>query len=525
MRRPFPAFLSVIGGLAVTFAGSLVAQDQPGFDILIVNGRVLDGSGNPWTRMDVGIRGDRIAATGQLAGQPASLVIDARGRTVAPGFIDVHSHALGGLSRDPLRDARALLAQGVTTVVGNPDGGGPTDLAAQATDLATGGIGVNAALLIGHGSVRSAVIGRADRDPTPDELEKMKAIVRQAMADGAFGLSSGLFYVPGRFSETEEVIALAREAGHVYTSHIRDEGNYDAGVVASVNEVIRIAEEAGVRGIVSHMKALGPDSWGLSATLIANIESARARGVEVYADQYPYEASSTSLGAALTLGQSNAAITEAMSGDESRRLFLEQVRENIRRRGGAASMVMASGRGVGGLEGKNLEEIAASRGVTPEQAAADLLLAGGASIVSFNMADEDIDRLMQQTWMMASSDGGLTEPGDGQPHPRGNGAFARRLARYVRERGVIAIEHAIRAATSLPAHVFGLEGRGAIRPGAFADIVVFDLASVEDRATYADPHQLSTGIDWVLVNGQVAVREGEFAGVRAGVVLKRTRIR
>jgi len=521
-RRLIP-LVPAVAGVFLSGLGHPAPGDQPGFDVLIVNGRVLDGSGNPWMRADIGIRADRIAAVGPLAGQAATVVIDARGRTVAPGFIDAHSHALGGLTREELRDARALVAQGVTTVIGNPDGGGPTDLVAQAAELEAGGIGANAALLIGHGSVRRAVLGAADRDPSPDELEKMKAIVRQGMADGAFGLSSGLFYVPGRFAETEEVIALAREAGHVYTSHIRDEGNYDAGVVASVNEVIRIAEEAGVRGIVSHMKALGPDSWGLSSTLVGSIDAARARGVEVYADQYPYEASSTSLGAALTLGQSGAAIAEAMSGDESRRLFLEMVRENIRRRGGAASMVMASGRGVRGLEGQSLEQIASDRGVTPEQAAVDLLLAGGASIVSFNMAHEDIDRLMQQAWTMASSDGGLSVPGEGQPHPRGNGAFARRLATYVRERGVISIEHAIRTATGLPARVFALTDRGEIRVGAFADLVVFDLANVQDRATYSDPHQLSTGFDWVLVNGQVAIREGEFTGLRAGRVLKRAR--
>lgn len=514
----------IVAALLVFGAGQPAGQTQPAFDLLIVNGRVLDGSGNPWFRADVGIRGDRIAAVGRLAGQPATTVIDARGRFVAPGFIDVHSHALGGLTRPSLRDARALLAQGLTTVVGNPDGGGPADLRAQAAELeAEGGIGVNAALLIGHGSVRRAVIGGANRDPSADELEKMKAIVRQAMADGAFGLSSGLFYVPGRYAETEEVIALAREAGHLYTSHIRDEGSYDFGVVNSVDEVIRIAEEAGVRGIVSHMKALGPDSWGQSATLAANIEAARARGVEVYSDQYPYEASSTSLGAALTLGQGNDAIAEAMSGVESRRMFLEMVRENIRRRGGAASMVMASGRGVQGLVGQNLEQIAAARGVSAEQAAVDLLLAGGASIVSFNMSDEDIDRIMQQPWTMASSDGGLSEPGEGQPHPRGNGAFARRLARFVRERGVISLEHAIRTATSLSARVFDLTDRGEVRAGAFADVVVFDLANVQDRATYPDPHQISVGFDWVLVNGRVAIREGEFTSARAGLVLRRSR--
>ena len=516
--------------LSVAAAGHRFGQTPPQpFDILIVNGRVLDGSGNPWMRLDVGIRGDRIAAIGRLAGQPAAMTIDARGRIVAPGFMDVHSHALGGLTNPKLREGGALLAQGVTLVVGNPDGGGPVDLKAQAEELESdGGIGVNAALLIGHASVRRAAM-RADggpstdnRAPTAAELDRMRALVRQAMADGAFGVSSGLFYTPGRFSKTEEVIAITREAaGTVYSSHIRDEGNYDVGVVASVDEVIRIAEEAGVRGIVSHMKALGPDSWGLSKTLVARIEAARARGIEVYADQYPYEASSTGLSAAVMPGEGTEAAKEAMGNEAARKAFLAVVSENIRRRGGAASIVMASGRGATGAIGQNLEQIAKTRGITPEQAAVDIVLGGGASIVSFNMSEEDIATIMRQPWTMASSDGGLTTPGSGQPHPRGNGALARRIARYVRERGVISLEHAVRTATSLPARVFGFQDRGEIRAGAFADIVIFDPAKVVDRATYSDPHQLSEGFDWVLVNGQIARREGEFTSVRAGRVLRR----
>ena len=516
--------------LTLNAAGPLIAQTPaPPFDVLIVNGRVLDGSGNPWTRADVGIRGDRIVALGRLAGQPATTVIDARGRMVAPGFMDVHSHALGGLTNENLREGRALLAQGVTLVVGNPDGGGSTDLKAQRERLeADGGIGVNAALLIGHASVRRAAMrsegggGTDNRAPTVEELDRMRELVRQAMADGAFGVSSGLFYTPGRFAKTEEVIAITREAaGTVYTSHIRDEGSYDVGVVASVEEVIRIAEEAGVRGVVSHMKALGPDSWGLGKTLVERIEAARARGVEVYADQYPYEASSTGLSAAVMPGEGTAAAKEAMANEEARKAFLAVVKENIRRRGGPASIVMASGRGISGAVGQNLEQIAKTRGLTPEQAAVDIVLAGGASIVSFNMSEEDIATIMRQPWTMASSDGGLTTPGSGQPHPRGNGAFARRIARYVRERGVIPLEQAIRTATSLPARVFGFADRGEIRAGAFADIVIFDPEKVVDRATYSDPHQLSEGFDWVLVNGQVARREGEFTGTRAGRVLRR----
>ncbi len=516
-QRLVTALLALLG--AVTPGG----EQQPAgpFDILITNGRVLDGSGNPWLRASVGIRGDRIAAIGRLEGSTAPVVIDARDRIVAPGFIDTHSHALESLTRPDLREARALLAQGVTTVIGNPDGGGPADLRQQAAALeADGGAGVNSALLIGHASVRRAVIGDANRQPTPEELEKMRAIVRQAVADGALGLSSGLFYTPGRYAKTEEVIALAREAGGVYASHIRDEGDYDVGVVQSVDEVIRIAEEARVRGIVTHMKALGPNNWGLSTTLVARIEAARARGVELFADQYPYDASSTSLAAAVMPGEGAAAAREALAGPEARARFLTFVRDNIRRRGGPASIVIASGRGAPGLEGQSLADIAKTRGVAPEQAAADIVLAGGASIVSFNMSEADIETIMRQPWTMASSDGGLTLPGPSRPHPRNNGAFARRIARYVTERKTMSIEQAVRAATTLPARVFGLQGRGELREGAFADVIVFDPARVVDRATYQNPHETAVGMDWVLVNGRIAVRDGAATGERAGRVVK-----
>jgi N-acyl-D-amino-acid deacylase len=513
----------VILGLLPAALLAAAARQQPAFDILIVNGRVLDGSGNPWVRADVGIRGDRIVAVGRLAGSPATTVVDARGRYVAPGFMDAHSHAVGALA-GRLHEARALLAQGLTLVVGNPDGGGPIDLAGQAARLTEAKPGVNVALVIGHASVRREAMGDSQRrDPTPEELDKMRALVRQARADGAFGLSSGVFYQPGRFSKTEELIALAKEAGGVYTSHIRDEGSYDFGVVNSVNEVIRIAEEAGVRGVVSHMKCLGPDSWGLSKTLVANIDAARARGVEVFADQYPYEASSTSIQAATMPDDGSAAAKEAMASPGAREKFLAMVKENVRRRGGPKSIVIASGRGAPGLSGQNLEQIAAARGVSPEQAAVDIVIGGGASIVSFNMSEDDIATIMRQPWTMGSTDGGLNEPGPSLPHPRSNGAMARRISRYVRERGTVSLEHAIRSMTSLPAAVFGFTDRGEIRAGAFADVVIFDLAKVQDRATYERPHELAEGFDWVIVNGEIARREGEFTGAAAGRVLRALR--
>ncbi|TAK14311.1 MAG: D-aminoacylase [Acidobacteria bacterium] len=509
--------------LILAAAASVAAQPAP-LDIGIINARLINGVPGIAGAANVGVRNGRIEMVDAAVARGARLVIDAGGQVVAPGFIDAHSHGLETLGRPDIRDAKALLAQGVTTIVGNPDGSGPVDLAKQAADLeANGGIGVNVALLIGHGSVRSAVMGGANRAPTADELERMRALVRKGVADGAFGLSSGLFYTPGRFATTEEVIDLAKAAGGVYMSHIRDEGDYAQGVVASVDEVIRIADEAKVVGIVSHMKALGPDNWGRSKDLIAHIDAARRRGVRVWADQYPYEASSTGLGAAVLPDAGAAAsIREALADPAKKAKLLADAKENIRRRGGAHSIQIASGRGAAPeMNGKRLDDIAGSHGVTPEQMAVDIVLAGGASIVSFNMSEDDIRAIMRQPWTMTSSDGALSLPGPSVPHPRNNGAFARKLGVYVRERKVLSLEEAVRSMTSLPAQVFGFKDRGELRTGAIADIVVFDPATIVDHATYERPHQLSTGVSWVIVNGVVEWRNGQPTGARAGVVLKR----
>ena len=470
----------------------------------------MDGSGNPWIRADLGITGDRITAIGSLTSATATRVIDARDRIVAPGFVDVHSHAAEGLRNPALHQAQPLIAQGITTVVANPDGGGPVDLAAQRTALEQARPGPNVALLIGHGSVRRAVMKESRAEPTAAELQQMKDLVRRGMQEGAYGLSSGLFYVPGSFAKTEEVIELtkvAAESGGLYTSHVRDEGNYDAGVRASVREVIRIAEEARTIGIVSHMKALGKDSWGLAPALIADMEEARARGVQVFADQYPYEASSTNLRAALAPGGADP--TEAV------------VTENLRRRNGPDAVLIAQFSEDRSLAGKTLAEIAKLKGVTPVQAAIEMIRAGGASIVSFNMSEPDIEAIMKAPFTMASSDGGLPTPGIGQPHPRDYGAFARRLAVYVRERKVVPLEFAIRSMTSLPATVFGLTDRGVLRPGAFADVIVFDPARVRDTATYAKPQTMAEGVSDVLVNGVPVMLDGAFTDAAPGRVLRK----
>jgi N-acyl-D-amino-acid deacylase len=499
---------------AVVFASgaALTAQSvQPAaFDVLIRNARVMDGSGNPWLRADLGITGDRITFVGTLASATAARIIDARDRLVAPGFIDVHSHAAEGIRTPALHQGQPLVAQGITTIVVNPDGGGPVDLAAQRTAIEQARPGPNVALLIGHGSVRRAVLKDSRADPTAAELQQMKELVRRGMQEGAYGLSSGLFYVPGSFAKTEEVIELtkvAAEFGGLYTSHVRDEGNYGAGVRASVREVIRIADEAHTIGIVSHMKALGRDSWGLGPTLIKDMEEARARGVQVFADQYPYEASSTNLRAALAPG--GVEPTE------------EVVTENLRRRNGPDAVLIAQFAEDRTLAGKTLSEIAKLKGITPVQAAIAMIRAGGASIVSFNMSEADIEAIMRAPFTMASSDGGLPTPGVGQPHPRDYGAFARRLAVYVRERKVVPLEFAIRSMTSLPASVFGLADRGVIRAGAFADLVVFDPARVRDTATYAAPQTLAEGVSDVLVNGVPVLLDGKFTDAAPGRVLRK----
>jgi N-acyl-D-aspartate/D-glutamate deacylase len=502
------------------------AAQAPTFDIVIRNGRVLDGTGNPWYRADIGISADRIVAMGALGTATAKTVIDAKDRYVTPGFIDVHSHAGGGLATEQLKQGQPLLAQGLTTVFVNPDGGGPIDLAAQRATYETQRIGTNVAQFVPHGSIRREVMQMSDRDPSADELARMVELSRKGMADGGVGLSSGLYYAPGSYSKTAEVVAMARATapfGGVYSSHIRDESDYTIGVVAAVQEVIDIAEQGGVVGVVSHMKALGPASWGLSRKLVDNIEAARARGVQVFADQYPYEASGTGIVGALIPRSAQVGGRDAMMKritGELRREIREEVKQNIARRGGADTLMISRYSVNPSFEGQRLSALAAKAGLPPEEYALQLLEKGDASLVSFNMSEADIDTIMRQPWTMTCTDGDLVPMNVGKPHPRAYGAFARKLKRYVVERGSVDLPTAIRSMTTLPATVFGLKDRGQLRPGAFADVLVFDLARINDAATYESPHRFAEGIDEILVNGVAARRNGVFTGALPGRVLR-----
>ncbi len=512
-------------------AAALLTIAQPAdlngqYDVLIENGRVLDGSGNPWRLADIAITADRIVAVGRLGQATARRVIDASGLYVAPGFIDVHSHAGPGLATSELSHARPQLAQGVTTVFVNPDGGGPTDLFGQRSRLLEHGLGLNVALLVPHGSVRRDVVGMADRAPTDEELRTMAELVQRGMEAGAYGLSSGLYYAPGSYSATPEVVALARVAaryGGVYISHIRDEADYTIGVVAAVDEVIDIARDADITGVVTHIKALGPRVWGFGPALAHRIQRARDQGLRIYADQYPYEASGTSISGALTPRWAqvggNDSLMARLRDPEQRARIREAVIENLDRRGGAGRLQFQRHRADPSIEGRTMLEVAEERGRHPADLTLDLMEAGGAGLVSFNMDDGDMLALMRQPWTMTSSDGGLVPFGEGVPHPRYYGPFPRKIRLYVQERGVLSLPDAIRTMTSLPASVMGMDDRGVLRAGAIADVVVFDLERFRDKATYSDPHQYAEGVVHLLVNGRSAIENGTFTGELVGQVL------
>ncbi|MDH3455712.1 MAG: D-aminoacylase [Gemmatimonadota bacterium] len=498
------------------------------FDLLIQNGRLLDGMGNPWYYADVAVTGDRIVAVGRLEGATARRVIDARGLYVAPGFIDPHTHAGTGLVREDLSHAQPLLAQGITFALLNPDGGGPVDLAAQRDQLLAHGLGINVGLLVPHGSVRRAVLGMDDRAPSAAELAQMQQLVRDGMERGAFGMSSGPYYAPGSYSTTRELVELARvvaEYDGAYTSHIRDEADYNIGVVAAVEEVITVAREARLPGVATHLKVLGPRVWGYSMAVVERIERAREAGVEVFADQYPYLASGTSVTGALVprwaqVGGRDALLARIDSPTERARLRADMI-ENLDRRGGADKLQFRYHTADPSVEGRTLQAVADERGVEPVDLAIALVQAGGAGVVSFNMHPRDVDLIMRQPWTMTSSDGGLVPMGQGVPHPRYYGAFPRKIRQYVVHQDVIGLEHAVRSMTSLTAAVFRIPDRGTVQPGAIADVVVFDLESLTDRATYNDPHQLCEGMQYVLVNGRLAIDGGAFTDELAGRVVQR----
>ncbi|MDX2039892.1 MAG: D-aminoacylase [Acidobacteriota bacterium] len=521
------AFQTLLCFLILSFPALQSAQTQT-YDVLIRNGRIVDGAGNAWFRGDVALRGDTIAAVGNLAGATAKRVIEANNQIVAPGFIDTHSHARRQIFEET--KAENYIRQGVTTAIEGPDGSSPLPLKPFFDRLTQTRIAINMGALVGQGSIREKVIGLVNRKATPEEIEKMKALTKEAMEQGALGLSTGLFYVPGNYTPTEEVIELAKIAGRmggIHTSHMRDEA---ANVLKSVAETIAIGEGGGLPTQVTHHKIVGKGNWGRSVDTLRLVAEARARGVDVTIDQYPYTASSTGLVALLPQWAQEGGqreLVKRLADPATRAKIKAAVIESIKfDRGGGDSknVYIARCSWDQSLEGKNLAEITKARGRSTsfEDAAEttlELVARGGASAIFHAINEEDLVRILKDPLTMVASDGGVEIPKRGVPHPRSYGTFARVLGVYVREKRALSLEEAIRKMTSLPAQRFGLSDRGLLRPGMKADIAIFDPARIIDRATFADPHQYAEGVSFVIVNGTVVLDGGKMTGERPGQVL------
>ena len=507
-------------------AGSLAAAQ---YDVIIRNARVVDGAGNPWFRADVGIRGDRIAAIGNLKDDTASKTIDARERILAPGFIDVHTHVEGAVEKVPRGDN--YLLDGVTTIVTGNCGGSEIKLGEWFARLEKLGLGLNLASLIGHNSVRREVMGTANRLATPEEIARMQEVVDKAMREGAVGFSTGLIYIPGTYSNTEEVVALAKAAakhGGVYASHMRDEG---AHVLEAITEAVRVGKEAGVPVELSHFKIDNKRLWGSSDKSLALVEKFRAEGVDVVVDQYPYERSSTNLGIRLpswALADGEEKIKERLKDSATRAKIVAEMKKILSDLGfeDYSHALIAGFRPDRSLEGKTISEVNVLKGRAKTldneiETIFEIQLQGGAQMVYHSMGAEDVERIMRYPYTAIASDGGIREFGIGMPHPRSYGTNARVLAEYVRNRKVLTLEDAIRRMTSLPARTFGFRDRGLVAIGSVADLVLFDPARVQDKATFQQPHQYTEGFDTVLVNGVVMVEDGKLTDARAGKVLRR----
>jgi N-acyl-D-aspartate/D-glutamate deacylase len=523
LRRSFVILITVATiavALGLKSTTPALATDQ--LDLLIVHGKVVDGSGKKPRAADIGIRGDRIVFVGdsRKANVTAARTIDATGMIVAPGFIDPHTHTLNDLSAPERKSNQAYLLQGVTTVVTGNDGGSTLNIGDTLRRWDEQGIGTNAILLAGFGTIRNRVVGAGDTQPTTEQLAEMKALVARAMDEGAFGLSTGLYYAPQSYAKTEEVIELAKVAaakGGIYDTHMRSEGTAGIGLLGSIKETIRIGREANIPVHISHIKALGPDSWNQSGQAIRLIKDARRDRIAATACQYPYTASGTNLQAALVPRWAEAGgraeLLKRIDDPNIRPRLLAEMTENLRGRGGAESLLIIVARDQK-LVGKRLDQIAREMNQPPVEAALEIIKAGGANVASFNMSEKDIRRFMKEKFVATCSDGS-------EGHPRKFGTFTKKLHAYVFTDKLISLPFAVRNSSALTAETLRVPERGLIREGFYADVIVFDPKTVSDRATYEAPEVLSAGMKFVIVNGKIAVENEQFTGVLAGRALRK----
>jgi N-acyl-D-amino-acid deacylase len=513
------------------FLITLSVQSQepitPGCDILITNGKIIDGTGNNWYYGNLAIKDGKIIKIGRDVNLSAKKIIDAKGLIIAPGFIDVHTHLEGDEAKDP--NATSFILDGVTTCITGNCGSSETDIKKYLTWIDSLKLSINVAALIGHNDVRKAVMGRANRDATADEMKQMETIVDKAMKDGAVGLSTGLIYIPGTYTKTPEIVTLAKIAAKyngVYASHMRDEGD---SVTQAIEEALTIGREAKIPVEISHFKLSGQHNWGRSKETVPMIEAARREGIDVTIDQYPYTASSTSISTLIPdeiLADGQDSIKARLQRPETRKYVITSMLARLKKRKlkHFSYAVVAYYSPDTTYNGKSIEQINLMKGrkhKAKEEALTiiDIMLGGGASAVFHGMSEDDIKRIMQYPFNMFASDATIRVLNFGMPHPRGYGTNARVLSKYVREEKVLSLEEAIRRMTSLPAQKFQLKDRGLLREGYAADIVIFDEKEVKDVSTFEKPHAYSKGFHYVIVNGVVTVDNEKHLGVRAGQAL------
>ena len=524
MKNCFLLMLSLF--LLLSTPLSINAQKTT-FDLLIRNGKVIDGSGNPWFRADIGIVGGKIAAIGRFDSKDAKRTIDAAGMVVSPGFIDVHTHAEDGIKRVPTADN--FILDGVTSIITGNCGGSEDNLSDFFKKIMEKGVSVNVASFIGHNNVRRQVMKRAMRDPTPKEQAEMERLVEKAMKQGAVGLSTGLIYIPGTYSKTPEVVGLAKAAaryGGIYTSHIRNEGEKVEDAIA---EAITIGREAQIPVEISHFKISFKPLWGKSTETVAMVEKARQEGIDVNIDQYPYTASSTNMGTMLpswALADGDSAMKVRFADSAIHAKIKAEMIESLTKdqRTNWDYAVVANCVADHKMDGKSVSDINILRGRKPTaedevETVFELLAKGGGQMIYHKMSEEDVDIILRYPNTMIASDAGVQVYGFGVTHPRAYGTNARVLSRYVRERKTLTLEDAIRRMTSLPAQRFRIDDRGLLRVGYAADILVFDEKTVSDKATFEHPHAYSVGFQWVVVNGKVTVEKGLHNEVKAGQII------
>jgi N-acyl-D-amino-acid deacylase len=496
-------------------------------DILIRNGKIIDGTGNNWIYGDVAIKDGRIVAVGRQINFAASKTIDATGLIVSPGFIDVHTHLEGDELKDP--NATNFILDGVTTCITGNCGSSNTDIGKYLRWIDSLKLSINVASLIGHNDVRKAVMGKANREATTGEMEEMKTLVDKAMRDGAVGFSTGLIYIPGTYTKTPEIVQLAQVAAKyngVYATHMRDEGD---SVTYAIDEALTVGREAKIPVEISHFKLSGQQNWGRSKETLPMIESARKEGIEVTIDQYPYTASSTNISTLIPdeiLADNQDSVNSRLQNPQTRKYVIEHMLQRLKKRNlkHFSYAVVAYYKSDTTYNGKSIEQINTMKGNkhTKEREAeviVDIMMHGGASAVFHGMSEEDVKRIMKYPFNMFASDASIREFGAGMPHPRGYGTNARVLAEYVRDQHVISMEEAIRRMTSLPAQKFQLRDRGLLADGFAADVVIFDENKVQDLSTYDYPHAYSTGFRYVIVNGVLTVDNEKHLGARAGRAL------